>query len=203
MVHTGPQITEEANDRDSVRAAQSGRIGHYQPVTATTARVLEYLNRRLPLWPGPGLEPQTLEHPAHDPGVCHGVLGVCERARRQPLLSREQLIALHGPTVRRGRYSDNARLLCAGTLIWLDWCLLWPAGRQVVPGAGPGAGSRTGCRWRAYLVTFAARPAPGVTATPSEPWDGAVTVAGDKGVILPVSGLIANCDRAPSPSLVT
>jgi len=43
----------------------------------------------------------------------------------------------------------------------------------------------------------------GVTATPSEPWDGAVTVAGDRGVILPVTGLIANCDRAPLPSLVT
>jgi hypothetical protein len=42
-----------------------------------------------------------------------------------------------------------------------------------------------------------------VTATPSEPWDGAVTVAGDTGVILPVTGLIANYDRAPSPSLVT
>ena len=49
------------------------------------------------------------------------------------------------------------------------------------------------------------RPGPrqGVTATPSEPWDGAVTVAGDKRVILPVTGLIANCDRTPSPSLVT
>lgn len=43
----------------------------------------------------------------------------------------------------------------------------------------------------------------GVTATPSEPWRGAVTVAGDRGVILPVTGLIANCDRALSCSLVT
>jgi hypothetical protein len=49
------------------------------------------------------------------------------------------------------------------------------------------------------------RPGPrqGVSATPSEPWDGAVTVAGDRGVILPVTGLILNCDRAPLPSLVT
>ena len=53
--------------------------------------------------------------------------------------------------------------------------------------------------------TLSSRPGPcqGVTATPSEPWDGAVTVAGDKGLILPVTGLIANCDRAPSCSLVT
>ena len=59
------------------------------------------------------------------------------------------------------------------------------------------------CRAAGGAVTFAAGPAQGVTATPSEPWDGAVTVAGDKEVILPVTGLIANCDRAPWPSLVT
>ncbi len=45
------------------------------------------------------------------------------------------------------------------------------------------------CRAVAGAVVFAAWPAQGVTATPSEPWDGAVTVAGDKGVILPVTGL--------------
>ena len=66
-----------------------------------------------------------------------------------------------------------------------------------------GAGSAEPCRAVAGAATFAARPASGVTATPSEPCDGAVTVAGDNGVIFPVTGLIANCDRAPAPSLVT
>jgi hypothetical protein len=37
------------------------------------------------------------------------VLRIGERTRRQPLLSREQFIAPHRPTVRRGRYSDNGR----------------------------------------------------------------------------------------------
>ena len=73
------------------------------------------------------------------------------------------------------------------------------AGMQAMPSAI--TPSRAGLwPWRRH-----SRPGPrqGVTATPSEPWDGAVTVAGDKGVILPVAGLIANCDRAPLPSLVT
>jgi len=61
------------------------------------------------------------------------------------------------------------------------------AGRAVLAVAGRGP-SRPG-------------PGQGVTATPSEPWDGAVTVAGDRRVILPVTGLIANCDR--TPALVT
>jgi hypothetical protein len=41
-----------------------------------------------------------------------------------------------------------------------------------------------------------------VTARPSEPLEVA-TAAGDRGVIVPVTGLIANWDRAPLFSLVT
>ena len=73
----------------------------------------------------------------------------------------------------------------------------WPEIVMVQVSAGP-------CRAVAGArVAFAASLRQGETATPSEPWDGAVTVAGDRGVILPVTGLIANCDRAPVPSLVT
>ena len=72
----------------------------------------------------------------------------------------------------------------------------WPVIVMVQVSAEP-------CRAVAGAVPSRPGPRQGVTATPSEPWDGAVTVAGDRGVILPVTGLIANCDRAPLPSLVT
>src|SRR5258708_33776740 len=64
--------------------------------------------RRPAARPALSLKPETLEHPVHDSGVGRGALGIREGTRRQRFLSSEQLIGLHGPTVRRGQYSDNA-----------------------------------------------------------------------------------------------
>ncbi len=56
----------------------------------------------------------------------------------------------------------------------------------------------------AGAASFAARSAAGVMARLSEPSSLAVaTAAGDRGVILPVAGLMANCERKPLFSLVT
>jgi hypothetical protein len=59
------------------------------------------------------------------------------------------------------------------------------------------------CRAVAGALAFAARSTAGVMASPSDPLGGNVTVAGARGVILPVAGLRANWDRTPSFSLVT
>ena len=46
--------------------------------------------------------PEALEHLIHDFGVRLGALRIGKGTGRQPFLSREQLIGLHGLTVRRG-----------------------------------------------------------------------------------------------------